>query len=117
MLPWVNCWAAVTTRTPSPEVELLRFTAPDAYTSANSAWESLNPTVLALAMLVEVMSSAVLAADKPDKAMLKLLDMRVLLNELVRYLLDAAERHAAGSCDVQSKPRGAGGIGEPSTGA
>src|ERR1700722_4630703 len=63
-------------------------------------------------MLFDVTSSAVLEALRPDKAMLKLLDMRVLLNELVRYLLNAAERHAAESCDVQSQSRRAGAHGD-----
>src|ERR1700679_944376 len=100
--PWVNCCAAVTTCTPSPPVVVLRLTALDAYTSANSACESLKPMVFALAMLLEVTSKAVLAADSPDKAMLKL-DMRVLLKELVGYLLNAAIRHAAESRDVQGE--------------
>jgi hypothetical protein len=48
---------AVTRRTPSPVIEVLRFTAPDAYTSANSAREPLKPMVLALATLLAVMSN------------------------------------------------------------
>src|SRR5260370_849148 len=49
ILPCVNCWAVAARRTPSPTTEVLRFTAPCVYTSANSARESLKPTVFALA--------------------------------------------------------------------
>src|SRR5208283_38316 len=103
MLPWLNCCAAATSRTPSPAVEALRLTAPEAYTSANSAGEFLKPTVSALAMLFEVMSSAEFAALRPDSAMLNVA-MYVLLRESVRNLLNARERHAAEPRDVQSQP-------------
>jgi len=55
---------------PCPTPEVARFTAPAEYTSANSARESLNPTVLAFATLLAVTSRSELAAVKPDKAML-----------------------------------------------
>jgi hypothetical protein len=56
--------------TPSPEAEVLRFTALEENTSPNSAWEFLNPVVSAFAMLFEVMSRAELAPVKPDNAIL-----------------------------------------------
>jgi hypothetical protein len=47
------------------------LTAPEEKTVPNSACEFLNPVVSALAMLLEVMSSAEFAAVNPDNAMLK----------------------------------------------
>src|SRR5450432_1735204 len=71
MLPCVNCCAVAASRTPSPIEEVLRFTAPAAYTSANSARDCLKPMVFALATLLAVTSRSELAAVNPDKAILK----------------------------------------------
>ena len=70
MLPCVNCCAVAASRTPSPTWEVLRFTAPAANTSANSARDPLKPVVLALATLFAVTSRSELAAVSPDNAML-----------------------------------------------
>ena len=72
MLPWLNCCAVCASRTPSPTTEVLRFTAPAAYTSANSAREDLKPMVSALDTLFAVTSRSDEAAVNPDNAMLKL---------------------------------------------
>src|SRR5271169_107454 len=100
MLPCVNCWAVEASRTPSPIADVFRFTAPAANTSANSARDSLKPTVSALATLLAVTSKSELAAVNPDNAMLKAA-IWLLLNELVGNLLDAAEWNAADPRHVQ----------------
>ena len=60
----------VASRTPWPMTEEFKFAAPAEYTSANSALESLKPTVSAFATLLAVTSKSELAAVKPDNAML-----------------------------------------------
>ncbi len=80
MLPCVNCCAVVESRTPSPTAEVLRFTAPAANTSANSARDSLKPTVFAFAMLFAVTSRSLLAAVNPDSAMSKEAMYLLLMN-------------------------------------
>jgi hypothetical protein len=78
MLPWVNCCAVFARRTPSPTTEVLRFTAPAAYTSANSAREALEAGGVGVRDVVRRDVKVVLAAVNPDRAMLKL-DMGSLL--------------------------------------
>src|SRR5450432_637593 len=104
ILPWVNCCAVVASRTPSPTAEVLRFTAPAANTSANSARDSLKPTVSAFATLFAVTSKSELAAVNPDNAILKEAIV-YSSDELFGDLLDAAERHAADSRHVQGQSR------------
>src|ERR1700704_5557433 len=100
ILPCVNCCAVVASLTPSPMAEVLRFTAPAANTSANSARDCLKPTVSALATLLAVTSKSELAAVNPDSAMLKAA-ICYSSNELVGDLLNAAVRHTADSRNVK----------------
>ena len=71
--PWWNCCATIVVLTPSPFFVLPELNTDDAYTSANSARDSLKPVVLTLAMLFAVTSKSFCAAAKPVNAILKLI--------------------------------------------
>src|SRR5450830_1036053 len=65
ILPWVNCWARRATVTPMPGLLPLMPFSEFAYRSANCASELLKPTVLALAILLPMTSSDLVAPFRP----------------------------------------------------
>ena len=79
-LPWVNCWEILLRRAPEPMVLPARPAPVELSTSANSARDSLKPTVLTLAMLLAVTLRSALAALMPDREALK--PMAILLEVL-----------------------------------
>src|SRR4030095_14728048 len=68
MLPWVNCWATLETRTPLPIALLLTPCGETENSSANSAREFLKPVVAVLAMLLAVTVRSACAAFQPLNA-------------------------------------------------
>src|SRR4030095_12386837 len=103
MLPWVNCWATLETRTPLPIALLLTPCGETEDSSANSARELLKPVVAVLAMLLAVTVRSACAAFKPLKARRKVIGVSDCVSlHHPAHIADRA-RAEGSSCEGQAR--------------